>query len=92
MIVTDNGGKQDTASVQVKVVSTNQPPTAIATATPDSGLAPLVVQFIGSGSTDSDGTVTAFNWDLGDGTTSTQADTQHSYNQAGNLCCPVDCY
>lgn len=47
----------------------NRPPTAVATATPSSGPAPLAVQFDGAGSTDPDqGDTLAYAWDLdGDG-------------------------
>ncbi len=47
----------------------NRAPTAIATATPSSGAAPLAVQFDGTGSTDPDaGDTLAYAWDLdGDG-------------------------
>ena len=55
------------------LVPVNQPPTAVVVATPDSGQAPLVVQFTGSNSFDSDGTITSFNWYFGDGMTSAQA-------------------
>lgn len=47
----------------------NQAPTAVATATPQSGPAPLTVQFSGTGSTDPDpGDTLSYAWDLdGDG-------------------------
>ncbi|WP_307867794.1 PQQ-dependent sugar dehydrogenase [Umezawaea beigongshangensis] len=47
----------------------NRPPTAVATATPSSGPAPLAVQFDGGGSTDPDaGDALSYAWDLdGDG-------------------------
>jgi len=46
----------------------NQPPVAVVTATPTSGLTPLLVQFDGSGSSDPDGDPLTYAWDLdGDG-------------------------
>lgn len=48
-------------------------------ATPSSGTGPLTVQF-----TDvSDGDVSGWDWDLGDGTTSTAANPVHTYAQTG---------
>jgi PKD repeat protein len=50
--------------------SVNQPPTAVAQATPTSGLAPLTVAFDGTGSTDPDpgDSIVAYAWDFdGDG-------------------------
>jgi len=44
----------------------NQLPIATASANPVSGLAPLAVQFTGSG-TDPDGTIISYSWNFGDG-------------------------
>jgi PKD repeat protein/endonuclease YncB( thermonuclease family) len=65
----------------------NRPPTAVATATPDSGLAPLTVRFDGSGSSDPDvGDSLSYAWDLdGDGQydDSTEVAPSHTYTSAG---------
>ncbi len=61
----------------------NQPPTAVAEASPTSGTAPLTVNFTGSNSSDSDGTITTYSWDFGDGNTSTQPDPTHTYQNPG---------
>ncbi len=46
----------------------NQAPVAVASGTPTSGAVPLAVSFTGSGSSDPDGTIAAYAWDLdGDG-------------------------
>ncbi|NUO82968.1 PKD domain-containing protein, partial [candidate division KSB1 bacterium] len=84
LTITDSKGCTDTDTVIVYVNSVNAPPTAIASASPTSGGAPLLVQFTGSGSTDTDGTIVSFAWDFGDGNTSTQADPQYTYNALGN--------
>lgn len=47
----------------------NQPPTAVASATPASGTAPLNVAFIAAGSSDPDGSIASYQWAFGDGTT-----------------------
>ena len=45
-----------------------QPPVAVVSATPTSGVAPLTVTFNGSGSRDPDGPISAWSWSFGDGT------------------------
>jgi PKD repeat protein len=49
------------------------------TATPNSGTAPLEVQFTDS----STGSPTTFSWDFGDGATSSEQNPRHTYLQAG---------
>ena|GEM_PF-280925 len=74
------------SAIEVLALSTttNQPPTAVAGATPTSGVAPLTVSFTSSGSADPDGTIVSYNWDFGDGTTSTLANPSHTYTAAGD--------
>ncbi len=59
------------------------PPTAVITASPTSGTAPLAVAFSGTSSTDSGGTITSYAWDFGDGQTSTSATPSHTFAGVG---------
>ena len=63
-------GFDDGTIRRVQYFSGNQPPIAVATATPQNGTAPLEVQFDASGSHDPDpGDTLSYSWDLdGDGT------------------------
>ncbi len=63
----------------------NQLPTAVAQANPINGQAPLDVQFTGSNSTDTDGSITDYAWDFGDGSSSNVADPAHTYASAGTF-------
>ena len=62
----------------------NVAPSAVATATPTSGPAPLAVDFDGSASTDSDGTIASYSWNFGDGSpVEAGATVSHVYTEAG---------
>ena len=67
----------------ISIVGDNPPPTAIMSATPSSGTAPLFVTFDGSGSTDAFGTVTSWAWAFGDGTFGVGVTTTHVYSTPG---------
>lgn len=58
----------------------NQNPTAVASV-PASGTVNQTITFDGSGSFDSDGQITQYLWNFGDGSTSNQAVATHSYSQ-----------
>ena len=62
----------------------NQPPTAVASATPTSGIAPLAVNFSGANSSDSDGTIASYSWAFGDGGTGSGVASAHTYQNVGN--------
>lgn len=63
--------------------SGNQPPSASFSATPETGVAPLEVAFDATASTDPDGTIATYEWDLGDGTQGSGPTTAHTYAAAG---------
>ena len=59
----------------------NNPPSASFTfSTPQ----PLTASFDASTSSDSDGSITAYNWTFGDGATGTGVAPQHTYTSAGS--------
>ncbi len=64
--------------------TTNLAPLAVLTATPTAGTAPLTVEFSAALSTDPDGTIVSYLWNFGDGTTSTDAETSHDYDEPGS--------
>ncbi len=57
----------------------NQPPVAMASATPDHGSSPLTVEFSSTGSNDPDGTIVSYNWDFGDGASSSEPNPTHTF-------------
>ena len=84
--ITDGTSETDTASVQVEVVS-NIPPTASFNANPQGGSPPVDVSFDASASTDTDGSITQYEWDYdGDFTfdhTSATPTANHQYTVDG---------
>ncbi len=70
LTVTDNEGARSTDQLTVTVDgAANGAPTAVATVSPTSGIAPLTVTLDGSASTDADGTIQRYSWDWGTGST-----------------------
>ncbi|WP_191330303.1 PKD domain-containing protein [Frigoribacterium sp. ACAM 257] len=81
LTVTDSLGAVSTTTATVSVVAprVNAAPTASFTSAVDH----LAVALDASASTDADGRVAGWAWDLGDGTTATGATTSHTYAAAG---------
>ncbi|GAB4306658.1 MAG: hypothetical protein Kow0097_06360 [Candidatus Bipolaricaulota bacterium] len=65
------------------VLPTNQPPTASFTFSPANPLVNQWISFDGRGSSDPDGTITAWAWDFGDGATGTGPQIQKRYSAGG---------
>ena len=83
LTVEDADGNTDTNSITIMVTApVNEPPVAVAEATPTSGSAPLEVTFTGSNSTD-DGTIVSYFWDFKDGGSSNEADPVYTFNAGG---------
>jgi len=73
----------DTPIIVVGTVPPNEKPTAVISANPPGGLAPVTISFDGSQSSDSDGSISGYSWNFGDGTTGIGQTAQHSYNNEG---------
>jgi PKD repeat protein len=63
-------------------ISSANTPTAVASADPTGGFAPLTVQFTGDG-TDPNGFIESYEWDFGDGFGSTEQNPEHTYFDPG---------
>ncbi len=61
----------------------NESPVAVASATPNTGNAPLPVDFSSTNSYDPDNQIVSFSWDFGDDTTATGSLQSHTYNKVG---------
>ncbi|WP_431711840.1 PKD domain-containing protein [Glutamicibacter uratoxydans] len=80
LTVTDNRG--DTATV-TQEVTVEQLPNQLPEAAIGLTGAGLQVALDASGSTDTDGAIASYEWDLGDGTTQSGASIEHEYAEAG---------
>ncbi len=70
---------------RLRYVGSNEPPSAVMTATPAWGGLPLEVAFDATQSQDPEGGTITFLWDLGDGTTSSQATLVHTFTEPQNF-------
>lgn len=77
LVVTDDEGRADTLVKQLS--TTNSPPTARFTASPDSATTTDEVTLDARNSSDADGDIVSYDWKLGDGTTATGDSIGHTY-------------
>ncbi|MFE3845669.1 PKD domain-containing protein [Thermoplasmatota archaeon] len=80
LTVMDDDSVTDTDTVTVDV---NDPPVADSNG-PYRAEETNVIQFDGSDSFDSDGTIISYEWDFGDGETNSGANPRHGYQEPGN--------
>jgi len=76
---TDNNGQSTSNEISVTLIATGTAPTASFTASPRNGTAPLAVVF----SDQSSNNPINWQWDFGDGGTSTEQNPSHTYNDEG---------
>ena len=79
LTVADDQGATGSTSRTVEALPPNVAPVASFTAAADG----LSVSVDGTASSDSDGQVTTYSWDFGDGTTADEATANHTYANAG---------
>ncbi len=83
LTVTDDVGATNMATTTATVAAANQNPTADPNG-PYTGTVDVPITFDGSGSLDPDGgSITAYDWDFGDGVTGTGVAPSHSFAAAG---------
>jgi YD repeat-containing protein len=80
--VTDNSGATASAAATATAIAANQPPVANAGG-PYSGVTGSSIQFNGSASHDSDGSIVSYVWNFGDGGTGSGVAPTHVYATAG---------
>ena len=72
------------ASLTITVLDLNEAPTASFTTDVTEGRAPLAVTFDATASTDPEGAALTYTWEFGDGSTATDAITNHTYSTEGS--------
>ncbi|MCF6281733.1 MAG: PKD domain-containing protein [Candidatus Polarisedimenticolaceae bacterium] len=83
LLVTDDAGLTGMATTTATIgMVVNQPPLAVANG-PYSGTVGSPIVFSSTGSGDPDGTIVAYEWDFGDGTTGSGSNPTHTYATQG---------
>lgn len=81
LVVTDELGGKDTASLQVEVINTA--PLAVANGDPLAGMAPMEAFFYSDGSVDRDGDIVSYLWSFPDGSQDTTATSSYVFDRWG---------
>ena len=86
LTVSNDEGEMATARQTITVgTSSNEPPQAAFSATPETGTAPLTVVFDAASSSDVDGIIQAYTWDFGDGDISSGQVVNHTFTSSGTF-------
>ena len=72
-----------TTSLAKTITVANRAPTASIAANPDSGSAPLTVDFSGADSSDADGNIQTYAWDFGDTSGASGRTASHTFETSG---------
>lgn len=83
LTVTDNGGLTGSSTFTVQISEEPKTPPVAVIEAPASGQVGEVLNFSGSNSSDSDGSIAGYTWDFGDGATSSGVNVTHSYGISG---------
>jgi PKD repeat protein len=81
LTVTDDSGLANATANAERIIRVNEPPVAVAG--PDQHVTASVVRFDAGASVDPDGDIASYEWDFGDGATSSGATTAHTYRSPG---------
>lgn len=82
-LTVSDGTSSTSSSINITVTLPNQGPTAAFTANPNTGEAPLIVNFDASGSTDPENDPLTYSWAFGDGTSGSGVSPSHTYVSPG---------
>ncbi|TKD54907.1 PKD domain-containing protein, partial [Flavobacterium sp. ASW18X] len=83
LTVTDNVGNTNFTTVTISVVQGLINPNAVITVDTQEGNAPLLINFSGTESEDSDGSIVTYSWDFGNGTTASGEIVSYEYTEVG---------
>ena len=85
LTVTDNEGASSSISTTAFISEVaNVAPLAVISNGPFSALEGVSISMSSDGSNDSDGNISSYQWNFGDGSTSTSANPSHTYSSAGS--------
>lgn len=83
LTVTDNGGATGSSTFIVQISDAIKTPPVAAINGPANGVVSQPLSFDGTGSKDSDGQITSYTWDFGDGTSANGFNVSHTYAVSG---------